>query len=73
MSGIEKLEKAIQHVIGLGSKDREDALEYIANTTTKFGMWGFAECVGILDEDRSCEEFGIAFMTAYNKEIGYRY
>ena len=75
MTGIEKLNKVIGIIIAIscGSKNREDALEYIADTTQESGLWVLARDYDLLDADRSCEEFAIAFMTEYNKTFGRRY
>lgn len=68
-----KLEIVIEKKIKLGCADRTAALVDIALSIETSDIWSFADIYGVLDERRSCEEFAIEFMTAYNNEIGFRY
>lgn len=67
------LEKAIALMIGLGAKNREQALVEIDKSISLSSMWCFARDFNLLDEERSCTDFAIEFMTAYNNEIEYKY
>lgn len=68
-----KLEKVIEKMIGLGAVDRIDALCEISRSCDINGMWNTANTFCVLDENRSCEDFAIEFMTAYNNEVNYKY
>lgn len=67
------LERAISLLAGMGIEDRRDALIEISTSIDIQGAWGFAKMYRLLDEDNSCENFMIEFMTAYNNEISKKY
>jgi len=56
-----------------GTDDRRTNLIEIDKACNFTSQWQFAQLNNLLDKDRSCEEFAIEFMTAYNNEIGYKY
>lgn len=66
------LNRVIDMKMTLGCADRRSALEDIALSVEATGMYATAKTFRVL-VDESAEEFAIQFMTAYNKEIGFRY
>ena len=67
-------EKAIKIYKGLvGTDCFEKALEQLDRDIELCGVWNIAHQMHLLSEDRDCEEFSIAHMTAYNKTFGLKY
>jgi hypothetical protein len=56
-----------------GNATREEAIAEIDKSVDIKGMWNTAHDVYALDENRSCEDFAIAHMTAYNNAFGGKY
>ena len=67
------LVKAINNETGLWCNDRYEALENISMMVDRIGMYGTALHYGVLNENKSAEDFAIEFMTAFNKEVGHKY
>ena len=71
---INTFEKVIEIYKGLvGTEDFEEALWKLDADIDKFGMWNIAKGCNALDENKSCEDFSIAHMTAFNNTFGNKY
>ena len=68
------LEKALNQMAAVtGKTDRHSLLCEIDRSIEILGLWNYANLNNLLDADRTCEEFSIEFMTAYNKEVSYKF